>query len=245
MGKCLIRTLTIILLLSFSVFAEFDHSSTILMAGTAMETEIHISDSGKAGPTAVIIGGIHGDETAGVLAAEAIAKLAPVCGRIIVVPRANRPACDSGVRTEYYMDDLNRCFPGASDKGPAGYAAASLTEAVKAYEPSIVIDLHESRYKYGEGEGSLGQSLVISEQGDSASIVLDIIDLLNTKTEAENQFTFTSGAPAGSLNNEISKLLDIPAVTVETWSGRELETRVKDHINAVSVILEHFKMLEQ
>lgn len=245
MGKCLIGILTIILLLSSSVFAEFDHTTVTLMTGTVMETEMHISDSGKAGPTAVIIGGIHGDETAGVIAAEAITKLVPVCGRIIVVPRANRPACDSGVRTEYYMEDLNRSFPGASEKGPAGYAAASLTEVIRAYEPSIVIDLHESRYKYGEEEGSLGQSLVISEQGDSASIVLDMLELLNTKTEAGNQFTFTSGAPAGSLNNETSKLTGIPAVTVETWSERELEARVKDHINAVSVILEHFKMLEQ
>lgn len=245
MGKCLTVILTILVLLSSSVSAEFDHTTGTLMLGTVMETEIHSSDSGKPGPTAVIIGGIHGDETAGVLAAEAIAKLVPVCGRIIVVPMANRPACDSGVRTEYYMEDLNRSFPGASEKGPAGYAAAALTEMIRAYEPSIVIDLHESRYKYGEEEGSLGQSLVISEQGDSASIVLDMLDSLNTKTDAANRFTFTSGAPAGSLNNELSKLLDIPAVTVETWSERELETRVKDQINAVSVILEYFKMLEQ
>lgn len=245
MGKGFIKIFAIMLLLLCTVFAEGGNSTVLLMKGTAMETEMNISDSGKAGPTAVIIGGIHGDETAGMLAAEAIAKLEPVYGRIIVVPRANKPACDSGVRTEYYMEDLNRCFPGACERGLSGYAAASLTEAIKACEPSIVIDLHESRYKYGEDAGSLGQSLVISEQGDSAAIVLDVLEPLNGRTGTGNEFTFASGAPAGSLNNEISKLLCIPVITVETWSGRELEARVEDHINAVCEILGHFMMLEQ
>ncbi|HWR60161.1 MAG TPA: succinylglutamate desuccinylase/aspartoacylase family protein [Clostridia bacterium] len=245
MGRGIIKAFMVILLTLCFVFAEGNHSTAALMKGTGLETVMHLSDSGKAGPTVVIIGGIHGDETAGVLAAEALTQLMPDSGRIVVVPRANKPACDSGVRTEYYMEDLNRCFPGDRDGSPTKYAAATLVEAITACKPSVVIDLHESRSKYGEEAGSLGQALVISEQGDSAEIVLDILEGLNKKAGAGNEFTFASGAPAGSLNREISKLLRIPAITVETWSEQEMEVRINNHIYAVSEILKYFNMLEK
>jgi len=245
MDKGIIKAFMVISLILCLVFAEEDNSAAVLMKGTELETMMHLSDSGKAGPTVVIIGGIHGNETAGVLAAEALTQLVPDKGRIAVVPRANKPACDSGVRTVYYMEDLNRCFPGAREGSLTEYAAAALAEAITACKPSIVIDLHESRSKYGEEAESLGQALVISEEGDSAAIVLDILENLNEKAGAGNEFTFASGAPAGSLNREISKLLSIPAITVETWSGQEMETRINNHIYAVNEILKHFDMLEK
>jgi predicted deacylase len=142
------------------------------------------------------------------------------------------------------MEDLNRCFPGDKEGDLSRYAAAMLTEAVSGYKPAIVIDLHESKAKYGEEAAALGQSLVISEQGDSAGIVLDVLEGLNEKVGVGNEFTFTSGAPEGSLNKEISKLLCIPVITVETWSGQEIEARVNNHLYAVTTILKYFNMME-
>lgn len=245
MGKGLVTTV-IILLLSFCfVLAEDNSSAATIMQGSELSTEIYVADSGVIGPTVIIIGGIHGDETAGVIAAEALIKLKPVKGKVVVLPRANKPACESNVRTMYYMEDLNRCFPGDKEGSLSEYAAAAIFEKIIGYSPSIVIDLHESKEKFGEDAASLGQSLIISEQGDSAEIVLDILEKLNEKVETGNEFTFTSGAPKGSLNSEISKLLCIPAITVETWSGQIMEARVKNHIDAVTLIIEYFNMLRQ
>lgn len=233
----------IILLLSFCVVsAEGSYSTEIIMKGTQLATEVYVSDSDNAIPGVIIVGGIHGDETAGVLAADILTQLMPKMGKVVIIPRANRPACERGVRTEYYMEDLNRSFPGNKEGRLSEYAAFSLVEAIAKYRPAIIIDLHESKYRYGEEEGSLGQSLVISDWGNGAEIVLEILEGLNEKVGAENEFTFASGAPMGSLNREISKLLDIPVITVETWSAQELGNRIDNHIYAVEAILEYFDM---
>ena len=242
MGKGYIKTIIVILLTFCFVFAEGSRSTVTIMKDTRFGTEAHMADSGINGLTVIIIGGIHGDETAGVLAAEALSRLIPLKGKIVVVPRANKPACENGVRTEYYMEDLNRCFPGDKGGSLSSYAAAMLVEAISGYNPAVVIDLHESKEKYGEEPAALGQALVISETGDSAKIVLDILERLNEKVGAGNEFTFASGAPEGSMNREISKLLSVPAVTVETWSGQSLEDRVEQQIWAVSAILRYFEM---
>lgn len=244
MKKSLAEAFLIILLSFCIVFAEGVAAPVTIMQGTLFATDIYSIDSGKEGPTVVVVGGIHGDETAGILAADALTGLLPVKGRLVVIPRANRPACEGKVRTDYYMEDINRSFPGDKGRGYSGYVAAMLTEAIAGYQPSIIIDLHESRERYGEEATALGQSLVLSELGDCAGIVLDILDGLNEKVGEENEFTFASGAPAGSLNRELSELLNIPAVTVETWSGQDIDTRVSNHVFTVRAILKYYGMLE-
>ena len=63
----------------------------ILLAGSGWETEGCIADSGQPGPVALILGGAHGNEPAGALAAAQICTFRPVAGKIVVVPRVNRP----------------------------------------------------------------------------------------------------------------------------------------------------------
>lgn len=60
---------------------------------TPVDTRVYYLESGKPGPTALILGGTHANEIAGVMAATLIVERAVVtAGRIIVVPYANNSA---------------------------------------------------------------------------------------------------------------------------------------------------------
>ena len=60
------------------------------LRNTSVDSRVYYLDSGKPGPTAVILGGTHSNEIAGIAAATLIIERATVTsGRIIVIPYAN------------------------------------------------------------------------------------------------------------------------------------------------------------
>ena len=59
--------------------------------GTQGDTDVYLLDSGKPGASALILGGTHGNEPAGYLAAILIVENAvPQSGKLFVIPHANR-----------------------------------------------------------------------------------------------------------------------------------------------------------
>jgi hypothetical protein len=61
--------------------------------GMQGDTDVYILDSGQPGASALILGGTHGNEPAGYIAATLIVeKAVPKSGRLIVVPHANHSA---------------------------------------------------------------------------------------------------------------------------------------------------------
>lgn len=63
------------------------------LAGSNLDTEVFFLDSGKPGATGLMIGGTHGNELAGQVAALlAVENVAVTAGRLIVIPYANRSA---------------------------------------------------------------------------------------------------------------------------------------------------------
>ena len=63
------------------------------IADTHLDTEVFILDSGKPGATGLMVGGTHGNELAGQVAALlAIENIEVTAGRLLVIPYANRSA---------------------------------------------------------------------------------------------------------------------------------------------------------
>jgi len=98
-----------------------------------------------AGPTALLVGGVHGDEYEGPIAlSELVRRLDPkqIRGRLIVLPALNAPAVRVGRRTSP-IDNLNlaRAFPGDPHGTPtrqiAHYVARELLPRA-----DFVLDLH-------------------------------------------------------------------------------------------------------
>jgi hypothetical protein len=155
-----------------------------LLSDTEYATPVHVIDSGYPGPTAVVVGGIHGDERAGYGTAEHVARTQPLGGKLVVIPRANRPAIEIGAR---YTDDgdLNRQFPTGEE--PTTVLARAIWDELAAHDPDVVVDLHTARnvYKY---TSSVGQAIFPTVAGTAAAV--DACDLVS------EQYIAHSGLPS-------------------------------------------------
>jgi len=126
-----------------------------LLPGTEYETPVYVIDSGNPGPTAFVVGGIHGDEPQGYTSAMEMTRVRPTGGKLVVVPEANRQAVQLGAR--YTEDgDLNRQFPTGSV--PESELARALWSELVAHDPAVVVDLHSSSGIY-KHDGKVGQAV--------------------------------------------------------------------------------------
>lgn len=104
-----------------------------------------ISIKNGVGPTALLIGGVHGDEFEGPVALRTLAhelKLADISGQILILPTVNTPAVESSSRVSPVDDaNMNRAFPGHPDGGPTAQLAFYI-ENVLLPKASLAIDLH-------------------------------------------------------------------------------------------------------
>jgi hypothetical protein len=157
----------------------------VLMEGTPQETPIHIYGSGREGPIMAVLGGVHGNEPGGWLAAEQIRDtLRPEVGALIVVPRANKLAVSEFVRTTDELGDLNRLYPGDPQGQPMARMAYEITETLRDFHTSHVLDLHESWAFYRDrtdtqtGTAFLGQT-VSSSTAQGLELGRSIVESVN------------------------------------------------------------------
>jgi N-alpha-acetyl-L-2,4-diaminobutyrate deacetylase len=104
-----------------------------------------VSIQGSAeGPTAVVVGGVHGDEPEGQIAALRLARETrpdDVTGRLIVVPCASPDASRAYTRLWPNGVNFNRSFPGDPD-GPADRQLAHFFSTVLFPLADVVVDMH-------------------------------------------------------------------------------------------------------
>jgi N-alpha-acetyl-L-2,4-diaminobutyrate deacetylase len=103
-----------------------------------------VSVANGAGPTVVVIGGVHGDEPEGQVAAINLARsLQPeqVTGRVVVVPCASVEASRAYTRTWPSGIDFNRSFPG-DPRGRADEQLAYFLSTVLFPMSEVVVDIH-------------------------------------------------------------------------------------------------------
>lgn len=136
-----------------------------LLAGTPHETPLYIHHSGTAGPAAMVLGGVHGNEPGGWLAGDEVATWMPGAGTLLVVPRANVTALAAFVRTFEEIGDLNRLYPGDPDSPlMMERMAHAILEAAREFGATLLLDMHESWAFHAEhppnsGTGALGQTI--------------------------------------------------------------------------------------
>jgi predicted deacylase len=96
------------------------------------------------GPTAVVIGGVHGDEPEGQVAAIKLAReLTPedVTGRVIVIPCLSPDASRAYTRLWPSGANMNRSFPGSPD-GRADEQLAHFLSTELFPRSEVVVDIH-------------------------------------------------------------------------------------------------------
>jgi N-alpha-acetyl-L-2,4-diaminobutyrate deacetylase len=103
-----------------------------------------VSINGGPGPTVLVVGGVHGDEPEGQVAALRLARETrpeDVNGQLIVVPCASPDASRAYTRLWPGGANFNRSFPGSPDGTPDEQLADFLTRFLIA-RADVVVDMH-------------------------------------------------------------------------------------------------------
>lgn len=175
-----------------------------LLAGTPSETRMILRHSGLAGPAVMVLGGVHGNEPGGWLAADEVAKWQPVRGSLMVVSRANVQAIASFVRTFDEIGDLNRLYPGKPDSPLLmEQMAFAILEVCREFHVDVLLDMHESWAFYAEyppnsGTGALGQTITAGPGPKQADFGQKMAEIANPQATQREQFIVRDGNRFGA-----------------------------------------------
>ncbi|MDF1661511.1 MAG: succinylglutamate desuccinylase/aspartoacylase family protein [Planctomycetota bacterium] len=202
------------------------------------ETAYYVRDSGKAGPTVLIVGGMHGNEPAGAMAADQIRHWPLIAGRMIVVPRANMTGLKARKRfipnNKEALQDLNRNFPKAKEpKGsPArGKIAKGIWALIQKEKVDWVFDLHEGFDFHKKNNKSVGSSVICFPTKEGKEVATLLVETINKSIKKESRhFDLLKMPVDGSLARAAGKHLGLHAMIVETTSKTlNLTVRVRQH----------------
>ncbi len=218
---------------------------TVLRKGTTQATPIFQNSGRESGQTALIIGGVHGNERAGYLAAEQLARWTPPRGKTVVVPRANAVAVANETREA--NGDLNRQFP--VGKRPTTPLARALWRLIERTQPDVLLDLHESTGRYIDGK--LGQSIAYPPFDGVRSGVNQVVSRLNRSIDrAENRFHARElprpgTDPSGVLVKRAAFEGRVPAYLIETYTELELSERVRYHKTLTKGVIQNLSSRDE
>lgn len=214
----------------------------VIGQGEEWETTYWVIDSGVDGPTIMVVGGLHGDEPAVILAGErlveAVGELAR--GRVILVPKANVPALNAKKRL--VGADLDRAFP----EGPANAAKSPIAEAiwqlVREYQPQWLVDLHD------ESSDETGQTVAHHPQQEdavwAARAMAEALSLpaAGEPADPDAAYRTAEGLARGSLAQAAAELLDVRALRLETHRRFSLTRRAEWLVTGTTYLLTYLGM---
>lgn len=236
-------------LLVASVSHAAQTTSHTLAADTPWETMWYLIDSGKAGPTVFITGGIHGNEPAGAAAAEQVMHWPIESGRLIVIPRSNVLAL--AAKSRYLPDEddevnnLNRVFP-REVGGPCTHPlATAIWAVVQKHDPSWVIDLHEGYDYHQQNDDSVGATIIFKRGSDDEQLAAGMLADVNATIEDEKKQLVLrpSGVVRGSLVRAALDEGRHGMILETTYKDMRLPVRVRQHRTMVRHVLVHLGMI--
>lgn len=235
----------------------------LLMAGTPYETPLYVFASGRPGRIALALGGVHGNEPGGWLAADwAVEHLRPEQGALLIIPRANKIAIRLQERTTPELGDLNRSYPGFEDGLPMERMAAEIVNVIREFHVDLVHDMHESwafyRDRTANGTAFLGQTIATNGEAGTA-LVKAVIERVNAAIlypweefffrEFSGQSQSQSGSnlprqtnlpPPGRGTSSLGLSRFFPGlipILVEMGQQQALERRIALHIQVLTEVL--------
>lgn len=222
---------------------RYDSSGSELAAGTRFATLYYVNESGVNGPTVMIIGGMHGNEPAGYLAARRFAKVRPRRGRLIVIPEANRLAVKAGARIGGHPGDLNRDFPRTRSENPDSTLAKSIWSLVMQTKPDYLLDLHEGYDFHKQNSRSVGQTIIYYPKGDTVKMAQAMQSSANARiSDSRHEFSLMKYPVKGSLARSSSMFTRAKTMIIETSKRQPIDVRVDQHTNMINAALERLGM---
>jgi hypothetical protein len=239
--------ISILLLFCFPQTALLQTTSVeYICAGADYETPVYIIKTDYKEPVIMIVAGTHGNEKAGIKAAEYLKdNLQIERGTLIIIPKANIFACEENLRCFPPEINLNRVYPGNPQGNSVEKVAYEIFSLMKRYDISLLVDLHESREFYRVNPNNYGQTVVIDSDDDCLfELSSFLVEEMNKGiSEDSNKYQVLVDPVKGSTAYCAYHQLGIPALTFETCRKLPLSFRIEEQIEFVKVILSKLNML--
>lgn len=204
---------------------------------------LYVFEGPKPGPTALIQGGIHGDEVAGVHALQELleAEIRPTHGRLLICPVMNPRAYRARLRAAPDGLDLNRQFPGdAAAPEWERRLARKFMDLVEDERPALMATLHEStkRYDPKADRPTFGQTIVYGVE-PRPEIVDRTLARLNQRFGGEQEHWDPQYFPVATSSTEvIVDAIGCVGLCIETWMGFEERRRIEMQKAVVEFLLD-------
>ena len=217
-----------------------------ICAGTDYKTPVYIIKTDYKEPTIMIVAGTHGNEKAGIKAAEYLKdNLHIERGTLIIIPKANIFACEENARYFPPEINLNRVYPGNPQGNSVEKLAYEIFSLMKRYDIGLLVDLHESIEFYRKNPKNYGQTVVIDSNDDCLfELSSFLVEKMNQRIiEDGNRYQVLVDPVKGSTAYCAHHQLGILALTFETCRKLPLSFRIDEQIKFVKVILSKWNML--
>ncbi|WP_066142999.1 succinylglutamate desuccinylase/aspartoacylase family protein [Haladaptatus sp. R4] len=216
--------------------------------GTPDETEVVVIDSGSSGPTAVVVGGMHGNEPAGYKAAERMSEWSIDRGTLVLIPKSNPVAIEKDTYSNE-KGNLNRQFP--PGKTPSTPLARAIWGVITDHDADLVFNLHSSQgiYKENVGPDGVGQAIypttVKGARGNATKAAKYVNE--NYLGDRKDYYRFKRGnlidGTRPLLIHKVDADLHKPGFIVETTRYEtDLETRVNWTLHVVAYLLDQYSI---
>lgn len=208
-------------------------------AGTKYATDLYIIDSGKPGPVVMIVGGMHGSETAGYQAANKVTEYSIKKGKLLVLPEANKRAVAIKKRLVSGEGDLNRAFPDSSSQSPKNTLSKAIYQVVKDYKVEWLMDMHEGfDYYKNPATDSVGQTVIHYPSKQMTPVAQTIVNELNKDiSKSSEKYSLLKYPIKTSLARSTGQFLGVNSFIFETSMKQTLSTRVKQQLKAANTLL--------
>ncbi len=243
------RTLLIVIicLIVFSIFLYRTQSP-----------ELYVHDSGVHGPCVLVVGGTHGNEPAGAVAAihlhRSLCRQPPRKGRVVIIPNANKWGLLANLRflPAELMSfgllgkiDLNRSY---AHRGEESRTRLSRQIQDLALQSDWVIDLHEGYDFHQLNPNSMGSGIYPGHTDESKQMTLPLLHAVNQIIAIpEYQFITTDWPDENGTFRMFCNEQGIHYTLVET-SGQDniqpLDVRVQQHLVILNELLRQLQIKE-
>ena len=200
----------------------------------------------EAGPTVLVVAGIHGNEPAGIRAAEIIAGWSVRRGKLVVISPANPAAVARRQRTIPDVPpeeaDLNRNFVvEGRECRPRGTLARQLWHHVEQIRPDWLVDLHES-VRFHKDRG-VGNTLIVYPREKTLGMAKKLLVKINQPiTEPDEKFVLLRWPVRGSVARAAGTVLGCQSLILESTRQDPIARRVAYHCEFVLALLEELQM---
>ncbi len=246
------------ILLVFIISAVFANANAIA-SNTDLDFTLHKIESGKPGPTILVIGGIQGDEPGGFNAASLLVTDYDIhSGSVWVVPNLNFISIINRSRGIY--GDMNRKFAILENNDPEFNAINKIKEIILHSQVDVVLNLHDGsgfyRHEYVDHTHNprrWGQSIIIDQEhikterfGNLNEIAKKVAAEVNLNLYKNEHSFHVKNTRTCKSNPEMAKTLTYfaicqkkPAFGLETSKSFPTNKRAYYHLRMLEAFMNH------